>query len=59
MQFLIEQAGAWRRIVQAVGPYLLIEIFLPGGTVLALALFVVRHLWRFGPLSRRAGEGQG
>lgn len=45
MQFLIDQAASWRRIVQAAGPYLLIEIFLPGGTLLALSLFLVRHLW--------------
>jgi hypothetical protein len=32
-----------RRLLQQAGPYLAIEIILPGGTLLALALYLYRH----------------
>jgi len=32
-----------RRLLQRTGPYLLVEILLPGGTLLALALYLYRH----------------
>ena len=37
-----------RRLARDMGPYLLVEILLPGGSLLALALFLCR---RRGPLS--------
>ena len=35
-------ASAARRVIAALGPYLLIELLLPGGTLFALLLY----LWR-------------
>jgi hypothetical protein len=32
-----------RRLLQKAGPYLAIEIVLPGGTLIALALYLYRH----------------
>jgi hypothetical protein len=32
-----------RRALQKAGPYLMVEIVLPGGTLLALALLLYRH----------------
>jgi hypothetical protein len=34
---------ALQRWSQRIGPYLLIELLLPGGTLLALSLFLYRH----------------
>ena len=43
----MESVGkAWekvRRISRALGPYLMVEIFLPGGTLVALLLFLYRR----------------
>jgi len=36
-----------RRLLQQAGPYLAIEIILPGGTLLALALYLYRHRKNF------------
>jgi len=44
MQRIVTQA--WRNICrwgQAAGPYLLLEIVMPGGTLLALLLFLHRR----------------
>jgi hypothetical protein len=40
-----------RRFAQKLGPYLLLEMLLPGGTLLGLLLFV----WRRGRLNGRFG----
>jgi hypothetical protein len=32
-----------RRIVQRIGPYLFVELVMPGGSLLALALFLYRR----------------
>jgi hypothetical protein len=43
-----------RRLLQKAGPYVALEIVLPGGTLVAVALFVYRRresFWR--PLSNR------
>ena len=32
-----------RRLLQKAGPYLAIELILPGGTLIALALYLYRH----------------
>jgi hypothetical protein len=43
MWTLLIYLGNLRRIGQAVGPYLLLEILMPGGTLLALLLFLYRR----------------
>lgn len=43
-----------RRLLQQAGPYIAIEIVLPGGTLLALALYLYRRRKTFfGPMSIR------
>lgn len=42
MEFAIESLEALSRLLQRIGPYLLVEILLPGGTLLALLLFLSR-----------------
>lgn len=48
----LEVARAW---VQKLGPYLVLEIVLPGGTLLALLLF----LYRRGRILRAPGQAAG
>ena len=43
MQWLMRHLGFVRRLAQTFGPYLLIEILLPGGSLIALALFVYQQ----------------
>ena len=43
MQRVISRLGILRRIGQNWGPYLMLEILLPGGTLLALLLFLYRR----------------
>ena len=43
MQWLMRHLGFVRRLAQTFGPYLLIEILLPGGSLIALLLFVVQQ----------------
>jgi hypothetical protein len=43
MQWVTRQWGFLRRLVQAFGPYLLIEILLPGGSLIALMLYLHQH----------------
>jgi hypothetical protein len=38
-----DSMDALRRMAQQVGPYLLIEAVMPGGTLLALALYLYRR----------------
>ena len=35
--------GVVARLVQRVGPYLLLEVVMPGGTLMALALYLYRR----------------
>ena len=42
MQAILNCLLFLRRWVQALGPYLLLELLLPGGTLLALTLFLCR-----------------
>jgi hypothetical protein len=42
---------AVRRWIQSIGPYLIIEIVMPGGTLIALLMFLHRR----GTLARLAG----
>jgi predicted lysophospholipase L1 biosynthesis ABC-type transport system permease subunit len=43
MPIVMSRLGMLRRLGQALGPYLILEILLPGGTVLALLLFLYRR----------------
>jgi hypothetical protein len=43
MEALAIVAGALRRWGRAFGPYLMLEILLPGGTLLALLLYLYRR----------------
>ena len=43
MHIVTSRLGMLRRLGQEWGPYLMLEILLPGGTVLALLLFLYRR----------------
>lgn len=43
MQTVISWLGILRRLGQKAGPYLLLEMLLPGGTLFALLLFLYRR----------------
>jgi hypothetical protein len=43
MQIAMNSLGMLRRFGQKLGPYLMLEILLPGGTLLALLLFLHRR----------------
>jgi len=43
MLIVMSRLGMLRRLGQTLGPYLMLEILLPGGTVLALLLFLYRR----------------
>lgn len=43
MEIVIAGVEILRRALQRMGPYLLVEVFLPGGTLLALLLFLYRR----------------
>src|ERR1700681_116322 len=43
MQIVISWLGILRRVGQKAGPYLLVEMLLPGGTMLALLLLLYRR----------------
>ena len=43
MQTVLSYLGILRRLGQKAGPYLMLEILLPGGTLFALLLFLYRH----------------
>jgi hypothetical protein len=43
MQFVVSSVGILRGLAPKLGPYLLLEIFLPGGTLCALLLFLYRR----------------
>src|SRR6266487_2472454 len=43
MQIVMIGLGILRRIGQMLGPYLMLEILLPGGTLLALLLFLYQR----------------
>lgn len=43
MKFLKVMTAALRRFGGKLGPYLWIELLLPGGTLIALTLFLVRN----------------
>jgi hypothetical protein len=43
MHRVVSALGMLRRYGQALGPYLMLEILLPGGTLLALLLFLYQR----------------
>jgi len=43
MEIVIAVIDIVRRLARGMGPYLLVEILLPGGSLLALALFLYRR----------------
>jgi hypothetical protein len=43
MQTVVSRLGTLRRFGQKFGPYLVVELLLPGGTLLALLLFLYRR----------------
>jgi hypothetical protein len=43
MRIVMSWLGILRRIGQKAGPYLMLEMLLPGGTLLALLLFLYRR----------------
>lgn len=43
MRTLTEAARALREVAQKLGPYLMLELFLPGGTLLAIGLYLYRR----------------
>ncbi len=43
MQWLMRHLGFVRKVARTLGPYLLVEILLPGGSLIALALFVYQQ----------------
>jgi hypothetical protein len=42
LQAILNTLAFLRRWAQALGPYVLLEVLLPGGTLLALTLFLYR-----------------
>ena len=47
--------GWMRRIGRLLGPYVMLELFLPGGTLLALLLFLYRRSFQDSAQHARAG----
>jgi hypothetical protein len=43
MQFVLRSVGVSWELGRRLGPYLMLEILLPGGTLLALLLFLYRR----------------
>ena len=43
MQIVMRGLGLVRRFGQKLGPYLMLEILMPGGTLLALLLFLYQR----------------
>jgi hypothetical protein len=43
MQFVLRSVGVTWDLARRLGPYLMLEILLPGGTLLALLLFLYRR----------------
>jgi hypothetical protein len=43
MQFVVRSVGVTWELARRLGPYLMLEILLPGGTLLAVLLFLYRR----------------
>jgi hypothetical protein len=48
MQRVMRSLGMLRRFVETLGPYLLLELLLPGGTLLAVTVFLYRRRKSYG-----------
>ena len=59
MRALVPHFRSARRLLQAGGPYLLLELLLPGGTLIALLLFLYRRKGsRLAGFVQRTGAGR-
>lgn len=58
MEHVMQRMRDANELVQRAGPYVLLEILLPGGTLLALLLYLYRrHPSRFARAARSLGLG--
>ena len=55
MEIAMNHLGILRRLGQKLGPYLMLELLLPGGTLIALLLFVWQRA--AGPAPKREPDG--
>lgn len=53
MQFLVRSVAVTWELARRLGPYLMLEILLPGGTLLALLLFLYRRRQAYGATGAR------
>lgn len=53
MQFVVRSVAVTWELARRLGPYLMLEILLPGGTLLALLLFLYRRRRVYGAASTR------
>ena len=53
MQFVVRSVGMTWELARRLGPYLMLEILLPGGTLLALLLFLYRRRQSHGATGAR------
>ena len=56
MQFVLRSVGMTWELARRLGPYLMLEILLPGGTLLALLLFLYRRRQVNGATGARLGS---
>jgi hypothetical protein len=56
MQFVVRSVGVTWELARRLGPYLMLEILLPGGTLLALLLFLYRRRQLNGTTGARLGS---
>jgi hypothetical protein len=56
MQVAVGTVGLLREFVQKLGPYVMLEILLPGGTLVALLLFLYRRRKAAGALASSTGS---
>lgn len=47
MRFIVAMTAALRQFGGKLGPYLMIELLLPGGTLVAFAVFLIRNWSQF------------
>ena len=57
MQRVARAVGMTLELARRVGPYLMLEILLPGGTLMALLLFLYRHRQSHGASGARRTRG--
>ena len=57
MQCVVRSVGMTWALARRVGPYLMLEILLPGGTLAAVLLFLYRHRQLQGATGARRARG--